>query len=228
MNAVTRALLGLAAMAALALAAWYGYQAAAAWPIRAVHFTGDVSRIAADDLERFAQSVRGMPSGAATLAAVREAARRIAWVREASVRRRFPDALEVHFESHAPFARWNDHALVSTAGEVFVAPYGATLPRFSGPEGSAAEMTREYPRIVRALAPAALTVAEVKLSPRGAWQVVLDSGLTLELGRTELVERLGRFAAAWPRIAPEAPVSADLRYPNGFALRLAAARATKS
>jgi cell division protein FtsQ len=65
-------------------------------------------------------------------------------------------------------------------------------------------------------------LAELKLSPRGAWQVVLESGLVLELGRIDRVARLERFAAAWPRLAlhDPAPRYADLRYPNGFALRV--------
>jgi cell division protein FtsQ len=64
-------------------------------------------------------------------------------------------------------------------------------------------------------------VARLHLSARRAWRVTLASGLTLELGRGDFEPRLARFAALWPSIASTAPAAAhaDLRYPNGFALR---------
>jgi cell division protein FtsQ len=83
-------------------------------------------------------------------------------------------------------------------------------------------MAREYPSLVARLAPLANPIAELRLSARGAWEAVLASGLTLELGRGEVGARVERFAAAWPQIAERNADTryADLRYPNGFALRL--------
>ena len=210
-----------AAVAVLAGGTWYLFDTASSQPIRHVLFAGDVQRLARADLEAFAQSVQGAPAGGASLAAVREAARRIPWVREATVRRTFPDAVEVTFETHQPLARWADGALVSERGEVFSAEYDGNLPRFSGPEGSAAAMAREYPAIARAVAPLQASVAEVALSPRGAWQVLLDSGLVLQLGRGDIQPRLARFVAAWPLVAAQDADTkhGDLRYANGFALR---------
>jgi cell division protein FtsQ len=141
-------------------------------------------------------------------------------VRDASVRRRFPDAVEVTFQVHEPLARWNDAALVSTRGEVFSAEYEGALPRFRGRDGSTASMAGEYPAIVRTVATLSAHVVELSLSPRGAWEVVLDSGLVLELGRDDIEARLARFAQAWPQVSARALESkhADLRYANGFAL----------
>ncbi len=219
----TRLLRGAAAtlaVAALAGAAWYGFESIDSQPIRRVVVAGDTGRIARADLEAFARGVA--TSGAAgSLAAVREAARRIPWVREATVRRIFPDAVEVQFGTHQALARRDDGSLVSVRGEVFSAEYAGDLPRFSGPEGSAASMTKRYPAIVAAVAPLAATVKELRLSARGAWQAVLDSGLVLELGRGDVEARLARFVEAWPQLAPEARATrhADLRYANGFALQ---------
>ena len=48
-------------------------------------------------------------------------------------------------------------------------------------------------------------------------------------GGFDVVARIDRFAAAWPQLAQGAPRYADLRYPNGFALkRPAEAPAPKS
>ncbi len=218
------------AVAALAGAAWYGFDSIASQPIRRVAFAGDTGKIAPADLEAFARGVAGAgAAGAGSLAAVREAARRIPWVREATVRRVFPDAVEVAFETHQALARRDDGSLVSVRGDVFNAEYAGDLPRFSGPEGSAAAMTREYPAIRAAVGPLDATVKELRLTPRGAWQAVLamsppspkrDGDLVLELGRGDILPRLARFAAAWTQLAPDARATrhADLRYANGFAL----------
>ena len=70
---------------------------------------------------------------------------------------------------------------------------------------------------------------ELRLSKRRAWQAKLASGLTLELGREAVEARLARFAAVWPRLPQDAgkATNADLRYPNGFALRGVAPDETK-
>ena len=229
-----RAIGGLAVVALLAAGIVYGLEAIDSQPIKRVLIAGEVDKIPRADLEAFAQGVQGASASGASLAAVREAARRIPWVRDAAVRRRFPDAIEVTFEAHEALARWDDGVLVSPRGDVFHADFDGALPRFKGPEGAAAAMAREYPAIVAALAPFAAKVAELRLSRRGAWQVVLElpsprpspkgegEQLTLELGRGDIHARLARFVAAWPQIAAGGVDTrhADLRYASGFATTL--------
>ena len=220
----TRVLPALAAAgvaAALAAGGWYGWREIAAQPIAHVTFAGDLARIAPADLDAFARGWQGQPAGRVSLAEVRESARRIPWVRDAAVRRRFPDGLEVTLQAHEALARWGANGLVSTRGEVFAAPYNGTLPRFVGPDGAADLMARQYLPLAKALTPLASPVAELRLSARGAWQVVLASGLVLELGRTDIEPRIERFAAAWPGLVAHDVETkhVDLRYANGFALR---------
>jgi len=216
-----RAAAGALAVALLAGGGWAAWDALGRRPIAEVRFTGDAARVAAADLERLAASLRGREAREVPLESVREAARRVPWVRDCSVRLRFPGTLEVRLEAHAPLARWDDTRLVSARGEVFAAPFDGALPRFEGPEGSAAEMARAYRAIAAAAAPLASPVATLRLSARRAWQATLASGLTLELGRGDYEARLARFAALWPSIQAAAPAArhADLRYANGFALR---------
>jgi cell division protein FtsQ len=211
----------IAAAALLAASLWYGYDLLARRPIANVRFTGETARVPVADLDRLAAGLRGREAREITLPAVRDAVKRLPWVRECAVRRVFPATLDVVIEAHVPLARWDETRLVSVRGEVFAAQYDGALPRFSGPEGTAAEMAATWKGIVDAAAALASPVAELRLSERRAWQAKLASGLTVELGRREIEARLARFAAAWPRIAAEAGAAthADLRYPNGFALR---------
>ena len=223
---IVAAIAATAAAAGLAAGAWYGFDSISSQPIREVRFAGDLGRIAPSDLQAFAHSVQGASPNGASLDAVREAARRIPWVRDASVRRRFPDAIVVTLEPHEPLARWGEGTLVSTRGDVFTADYKGFLPRFHGPDGASAKMAAAYPSIASALAPLASVVTDVNLSARGAWQVVLESGLVLDVGHADLEERLARFAAVWPQLNAQGVASrhADLRYATGFAMRKASNR----
>jgi cell division protein FtsQ len=166
---------------------------------------------------------------------VRSSLEKLPWVREARVERRWPDTLVVSLTEHVPLARWNDDALVSQAGEVFVAAVSAKLPRLLGPEDSSAEVVAAYRRHQAALAPLGLTISELRLTPRRAWRIRLDNDMQLALGREQTDARLTRFLALYPRLfgtqpvvagqtlaaaAPLAPAAVDLRYPDGFAFRM--------
>jgi len=218
---VVRAAAGVLAVIVLAGGGWLGWDALARRPIAEVRYTGDTARVAAADLERLAASLRGREAREAPLESVREAVRRLPWVRDCSVRLRYPDTLEVRLEAHAPLARWDETRLVSTRGEIFAAPYDGALTRFEGPEEAAAEMARAYRAILPAVGPIESPLAKLSLSKRRAWQVTLASGLTLELGRGDYEARLARFVAVWPSVQASAPTvtHADLRYGNGFAIR---------
>ena len=218
---ILAALAGSVALALLGWGAWEGYEATVALPAKRVVYAGELDRLAQPELDALTQAVLAAPG--APLAAIRASARRVPWVRDASVRRRFPDAIEITFSAYTAFARWNDSQLVSPEGDVFTAADAAKLPRLRGPEGSAPQVVREFIAVAAALSPVG-PVAELRLTPRGAWHAILESGLSVALGRGEWRPRAARFAAAWPQLSEEARSAtyADLRYPGGFALKRAA------
>lgn len=153
----------------------------------------------------------------------------VPWVRRVALRRQWPHRLEITVEEHAPLARWNDTALVNTEGEVFAAAYKDALPQFTGPEGTAAEITRRYREWGGALRPLALTIDEMRLTPRGAWHVGLaanGAGLGLELGRDDPGAALARFIDTYDSTvgalarAGTRVEQVDLRYRNGFAVKV--------
>ena len=204
----------------LSIAGWYGYDAVLAHPVRNVVFGGSTARLSPAELEALARSIQESPERPSP-ASVREAARHMHWVRDAFVRRVSVDTIEIRFEIHEPFARWNDDALVNRQGEVFAAEFEGPLPRFRGTDPMAPRMAHEYPLLAAAIEPLGSAIAELRLTPRGAWQATLESGLVLELGRSDMEARIARLVSAWPELAARGvtPSHADLRYANGFALR---------
>lgn len=157
------------------------------------------------------------------LNAARLAFEKLPWVRKAGVRRHWPNRLEVVLEEHVPLARWNDHALVNNFGEVFEATYDERLPVFAGPAGTAKEITIQFEYFRRSLAAIDKVPAQVQVSARRAWQIRLEDGLTIELGRQQIEARLSRFIASYERTLGKLQrriEHVDLRYVNGFAVRI--------
>ncbi|HQT01325.1 MAG: cell division protein FtsQ [Hydrogenophilales bacterium 16-64-46] len=163
---------------------------------------------------------------------VRESLEKLPWVREARVERRWPDTLVVSLVEHVPLARWNDEALVDREGGVFVAAVSGKLPRLWGPEDASADVVTAFLRLSQTLAPLGFKIDELRLSPRRAWRMRLDSGMQIALGRDHTDARLARFVALYPRlfgptqaadgtpVVAVAPRAIDLRYPDGFAVRM--------
>lgn len=160
------------------------------------------------------------------IARVRSSFEKLPWVRKADLRRQWPNGIEVVIEEHKPLARWSERGnegLVNLQGEVFKGVYHGTLPVFTGPPGTSQEIALQYDLFRRELAVVGREPVQVSLSPRRAWQVRLDNGMTLEVGREQVPARLARFLAAYPQtIAPLGRHAdyVDLRYANGFAVRV--------
>ena len=197
------------------------------FPVHEVSVTGHLAHTGRDEVTRATQGrIRGN-FFAVDLAELRAALEALPWVRSVRVRRVWPDRLEVTLEEHVPLAHWGETALVNTFGERFDARSEAPLPRLDGPEGTATEVASRYLRFGVILAPLGLKLKQVELTPRFAWRLLLDSGLHIELGRDVDAHpaevRLARFAAAYPQTLAKLQRHhdyVDLRYPNGFALRV--------
>jgi cell division protein FtsQ len=212
-------------------------------PVRHVIVKNELRDVTRAELEQALGGLRGNLYSV-SLDGVRSGLERLPWVRRAEVRRRWPDALEVTLHEQRAVARWGEgtQQLVNTLGEVFYGNSGgggstnlAALPTFIGPLGSAPDLLAQYQQVKALLAPIGRQPKQLILTPRLAWQVRLDDGLWLEVGReqhkAQIAQRLQRFASAYDQIvAPRQtrPLVADLRYPNGFVLRGAAKDVTGS
>lgn len=194
------------------------------FPLREVEVLGTPAHVT---YEQVADIVRTELKGnffTLNLPAARSAFEKLPWVRSVNVRRKWPDRLEVSVEEHVPLARWGDEALVNVQGDLFRAAYDGDLPTFIGPPGSAKEIAIQYNFFKRALEPIKKTPVQVQVTPRRAWEVRLAGGTTLALGRNEVEARLMRYIAAYNASVGRLQRRidyVDLRYANGFAVRIA-------
>jgi cell division protein FtsQ len=233
MNGVSTAVFAIAG--ATLLAAGVLWLARAPWfPIRAIQLEGDLQRnsvttIRANTTPRLAGNFFSFDLGAA-----RQAFEAVPWVRQAVVRRVWPDRVAVRLEEHRAAALWQsadgNERLVNSFGEVFEANVGDVededLPLLAGPDGSSVRMLAMLHRLQPLMQGIDRELRELHLSGRGSWRAELDGDVVIELGRgsdEEVLARGERFVRTLGQVTGRfrAPLqAADLRHPDGYAVRL--------
>ena len=192
------------------------------FPIREVKVDGQLAHVNREQIKLIvAKHLKGN-FFTLNLEKTRDAFEKLPWARNVSVRRRWPDKLDVVIEEHQALARWGNIALVNTHGELFQAASDGELPVFYGPGDGVMEVTTNYAAFSQVMNQANLNIAQVSLSPRRAWEIKTNKGLLIALGREEMQARLTKFTRAYQSTLSQLNVNvayADLRYPNGFAVR---------
>lgn len=216
-------------LAVLYGAAYYAVHLPGLLPLQSVRLSAPLQRVAAAEVLRTVRSETNGNFFTVDIEHVRQSLEKLPWVRSAGIRREFPHSLVVDMEEHQALAHWNSVALVNQHGEVFVvgtdrvAESKQKLPDFSGPDGASAEVAQHYAQFSRQLAQLNLDAVQLALSARHAWQLRLNNGMVLELGREDMQQRLARFVAVQRtediRQRTEGAAYVDLRYRNGFAVK---------
>lgn len=216
--ALTLTLLGGAAAAATYVLAPSRY------PVLRVRFSGPFKHVARDQLvAAVGNSVQGN-FFRLDLNAIRARVESVPWVYQATIRRRWPQAVEIGFTEQTFVAQWNGKDWLNGDGTAVHLPgpdVPQGLPVLSGPDGTAMQALNEYRRFTAALAPLGLNIAMLDLSPRRTWTLRLDSGLSLLLGHEQAEARLARFVGVYPQTVADKIArikQVDLRYSNGFSV----------
>lgn len=204
--------------------------------IRGIAVTGDVTHNNALTLRA---NVAPRLSGTfftMDLTAARLAFEAMPWVRQAVVRREFPNRLKVLLQEHKAAAYWGaegESKLVNSFGEVFEANVDEVeqdaLPRLNGPEGQAAQVLAMFQTLEPVFEPMDMALEQIELTGHGGWRAKLDTGALIELGGgkvAEVLARTQRFLKTLTQVTsrygrmPEALETADLRHQDGYAIRL--------
>lgn len=167
------------------------------------------------------------------LAQTRTVFESVPWVRKAVVQRQFPDRLKVVLQEHQAVAYWGlegDTRLVNSFGEVFEANQAevesADLPQLNGPSGQTPLVLQAYRQLSGQFEKLNMQLERLELTGQGSWRARLDNGAELELGHgsvDEIEGRTQRFIGTLSQVSSRFGrdlESADLRYSNGYALKL--------
>ncbi len=157
------------------------------------------------------------------------------WVKDIKIQRIFPNRLKIEIVEQTAVAEWGTHrvdekAFVNEEGEIFYAPFDyafpKNLPQFYGPEGTSAELLKNYIQFSQILLNMKQNIMQIYLSSRLSWEMRLQNGMLLKLGRSsekiKPIDNLNRFVRFYSQFEKEfasndaSPKIIDLRYLRGL------------
>jgi cell division protein FtsQ len=193
-------------------------------PVRVISMDGSFQRVSPGQIEKAVASYARAGFMSADLDDIQRAVETLPWVEHARIQRRWPNSLHVTVIEQTAAARWGESGLLNTRGELFVRSathVPAELPRLSGPDGTESQVAQRYLAAQGRMLEAGMRIAALRLDARGAWEMDLDSGVTVRLGRRDVEDRIDRFIHTASQVISHRLneiTYVDMRYSNGFAI----------
>lgn len=216
--------------ALLALAVWglrqevVSNKVAESLPIRYVRTEGVFQHLSKEEIKVALMPLVTSSIFDTDMQLIHETVTKLAWVKDASVERVWPDTIDIKVHERKAFVRWGENSLLTEYGELFTpnnVDQFQSLLLVKGPKQQEAKTLEIMKGVKTALEDQALDIAEFKVNDREAWEIKLKTGLEILLGRTGQLKKLQRFLDTLPVLGQEkmaAMALVDLRYPNGYAV----------
>ena len=218
-----RWLVGVGVLGGLVAGGFYAY-AALDKPVTRVRIASPVDPAEKAQVEKVVDANLGGGVLSADVHAIADGLRALGWTRDVSVRRVWPDAIEVSLTHSVPIARWNGNWLLGDDGRAysFVGQHvSQDLPQLFGPQREALEVVR-HSRVLRAIfEPAGLLVTRTGQDEKGNWTIVLDDRIDVLLGNRDVLDRAQRVVDLYRRhleAERDRIRRVDARYANGVAV----------
>lgn len=193
-------------------------------PLSKIVLQGELHYVTARDVQRaFAQLEHVGTFMSQDIDVLQSMAESIPWVSHASIRKQWPDTVKVFLTEHHAEAIWNGNALLNDFGQVFDGDIGQLdedRVKLYGPLDTSSEVLQVWRDISPKFEALHLTITSLVLNERRAWQIILDNGIRLELGKESLEERIERFISLYKNLgsAAERVSYIDLRYDTGASI----------
>jgi cell division protein FtsQ len=193
-------------------------------PVKYVRTEGVFQYLSKDDVKAVLEPLVNTGFFSADMQAIHQAVATLPWVESLSVKRVWPDTIDIKVFEKKPYVRWRENSLITDDGVVFTpknVDQFSNLPMVSGPDLQQKKVLERMKGVQTVLADQSLELSEFSMDDRLAWKIKLAGGMELLLGRNEPLMKLQRFLKTLPILKQEqvdAMAVVDLRYPNGYAV----------
>ncbi len=197
-------------------------------PVTNVSINGEFTRVSREEAADKVYAAMGNSFMKLNLVEIQAQLTAMPWVDRVQVARRWPDQLVVSLVEHRPIAQWGERDALNHRGEVIELEEGAAsrtllkgLPQLRGVAGMEQEMMLQYQALNKLLMEQNLSVLRLTCDESRSWAVTLSDGVELNLGRDQIMEKVGRFKTVYEKQLRSrwAELSRiDLRYYNGLAV----------
>lgn len=218
---------GVGSLIAIALVIWgvLEFQSTTTLPIKNVEVKSKFIRITEQQIQTIIAKNDLGGFFDTDVHAMTESMRQLAWLETVTVRRVWPDTLQLEITERRAIAYWNKSALLTADGIIFSPEqksYPLGLAKLSGPDGTEKNVLKNYIILNADLKSIGLNINKLVLDSRRAWTVYLEDGTALDLGRIKTNDRMQRFISVYNDYiaAQRSDIDVvDLRYTNGFTVR---------
>lgn len=194
------------------------------FPVQLVHVYG-AQHVDHEELQNLLKPLVAHNFFSVDMELIKDRLHQFSWVEDITIRRIWPNRVDIIIGERRPIAHWRDGQLLSANGDLF-SPGGyaspANLPQFIGPEGSQGTLLQFFNDFNRELLSLHAKITTLELTPYQLWRLTLDSGIHLQLGHKNILTHLGQFVKVYPQIIGDKAKDVeyvDLRYPNGMAVK---------
>ncbi len=195
--------------------------------VEEIELHGELRRVQPKTIEKIVRDQSQNGFLALDVNQLRQVVENLPWVYRASVRKKWPGTIVMQVEEQRAEAIWETGGFLNQQGERYAklerAKETMTLPRIYAPDGMEQDAFRRLQQLQEIVAQLSEKIVRLRIDARGGTHIELKSGLTLSLGRRDVLKRAQR----WVRHAPKIEIDAgkvlkkvDLRYGQGVALQL--------
>jgi cell division protein FtsQ len=194
------------------------------WPIRWLEIDGPFERVSAEQVR---SSLTPLVKGSfftVDTRFMRETINDMPWVSYVTVKKSWPDTIQVTIHEHTPVVHWVNGYLLDAKGQRFIVPSADEiqgLPWLESPQAQLDIVFGNWNRFDDALLVIGQQIERLTLDPRGSWSARLSGGTKVRLGKGDIFKNLDMLVSTWAGLMQGQampPVSVDLRYTNGFAV----------
>jgi cell division protein FtsQ len=193
-------------------------------PIKYVRTEGVFQYLSKNEIKTVLQPLVMTGYFDADMQAIHSTVATLPWVDTVTVKRIWPDAIDIKIREKKPYARWGKNSLITERGVIFTPnnlEQFKNLTVVTGPEMQQVKVLEIMKGIKTALADQSMELTEFSVNDRWAWKIKLANGLEILLGRNEQLKKLQRYLKTLAVLKQEqvdAMAIVDLRYPNGYAV----------
>ncbi len=141
---------------------------------------------------------------------IREALLAQPGIAEVSVTRRFPDLVRINITEDQPVALYDHDSFIDPKGliitpEMIFGLDSLNLPVFIGPSDQMVLMVNQYESFLEVLnnfKNLNFKMTQLSLDDYGQWEIILNTGLVIDCGNQDVLNRLNDFLKAYPDLIP--------------------------
>ncbi len=192
-------------------------------PIKTIELSGSFKYIEQKNIEVILRPYVGEGFFSLDIHAVYKVLSDQAWADAVSIRRVWPDRLEVNIVEKKPVARWSKSQLLSDKAVVYDADTTGfdSLPLVHTVNSQPADILRQFYSLRGRFRTLQETLVSLRQNSRGALDIELSDGLVIKVGRSDVERKIARLITIYEQqIVPRRLQirQLDLRYSNGFAV----------